>query len=318
MNPLSKTPTMSDHPVEPLWVWIAFNAFVLTLIILDLFILQRSKKVISVKEALLTSAVWISLALCFNIFIWMYRGSEDALNFLAGYLIEESLSVDNLFVFILIFDYFKTPKQYQHKVLFWGIIGAIVMRALFIFFGIALVHKFQWIFYLFGLFLVYAAIKMVIPKNEKIDPEDNLVIKLIKRFVPITPKYYNDRFFTKIDGVWWATPLFIVLITVETTDLIFALDSIPAVMGITLDPFIIYTSNIFAILGLRALYFALAGIMPLFHFLKYGLGAILAFVGLKMLLVNYIHVNIGVSLGFIVLALVASIAASLAFPKIRG
>lgn len=310
-NPPSRIALMSEHPQEPLWMWIGFNAFVLILITLDLFVLHRHNKVISVKKALQTSACWISLALCFNLFIWWYRGSQDALNFLAGYLIEESLSVDNLFVFILIFDYFRTPKEYQHKVLFWGILGAIVMRAVFIFFGIALIHKFAWIFYVFGLFLIYAAIKMVMPKNEGIHPENNFVIKTVKRFIPITPKYHKDHFFTKIDGRLWATPLFVVLLTVETTDLIFAIDSIPAVMGITLDPFIIYTSNIFAILGLRALYFALAGIMPLFQYLKYGLAAILVFVGLKMLLAGYFHVPIGIALGFIVVALGISIAVSI-------
>jgi len=306
---------MSSHPVEPLWVWITFNAFILALIVLDLFVFHREKKVISLKQALIASAGWISLALCFNVFLWIYRGHEDALDFLAGYLIEESLSVDNIFVFILIFQYFRTPKEYQHKVLFWGILGAIVMRALFIFFGIALVKKFTWVFYLFGFFLIYAAIKMVMPKNEEIHPEDNFVIKLIKKFVPISTKYDKDKFFTKINNTWWATPLFVVLITVETTDLIFAVDSIPAVMGITLDPFIIYTSNIFAILGLRALYFALAGLMPMFHFLKYGLAAILAFVGIKMLLANYVHLHIGVTLGFIIASLALSIAASLISPR---
>lgn len=302
----------------PLWGWIAFNTFVITMIVLDLFILHRHQKTISFKQALGTSAVWISMALIFNTGIYYFYGKEKALDFLAGYLIEEALSIDNLFVFLLIFDYFKTPPKYQHKVLFWGILGAIVMRALFIFFGIALVKQFHWVLYIFGAFLIYAAFKMILQKNEEIEPENNFIIKLVKRIFPITPDYVGDKFFTRIDRKLWATPLFITVVTVEITDLIFAVDSIPAVMAITLDPFIVYTSNIFAILGLRSLYFALANLIPLFHFLKYSLAAILAFMGVKMLLAHYIDVPIGLSLVFIAGALILSVCASLLFPGQAG
>jgi tellurite resistance protein TerC len=298
----------------PLWGWVVFNVFVISMIILDLFVLHRNQKVISVKQALATSAVWISMAFIFNLGVYYFYGKDIAMDFLAGYLIEESLSVDNLFVFILIFDYFHTPKEYQHKVLFWGILGAIVMRALFIFFGIALVQRFHWILYFFGAFLIYAAIKMALPKGESIHPENNFVIKLLKKFIPVSSTYDGDKFFTWKENKWWATPLFIAVITVELTDLVFAIDSIPAVMAITLDPFIVYTSNVFAILGLRSLYFALSSLMPLFHFLKYGLAAILGFVGIKMLSEPFIEIPISFSLGFIICSLLVSVGASLMFP----
>jgi tellurite resistance protein TerC len=295
----------------PLWGWFAFNLFVLMMIILDLFVFHRRQKVISVKQALAASLAWISMALIFNLGIYYLYGHEKALDFLAGYLIEKSLSIDNLFVFILIFDYFQTPKEYQHKVLFWGILGAIVMRAIFIFFGIALVNKFHWTLYLLGLFLIYAAIKMAMPKENQIKPENNFIIKMLKKLIPISSKYDGDKFFTKINLIWHATPLFITLVTLEMTDVVFAIDSIPAVMAITLDPFIVYTSNIFAILGLRSLYFALANLIPLFKYLKYGLAAILGFVGLKMLMGSFIEIPIILSLGFIIGAIALSITASL-------
>lgn len=298
----------------PLWGWAAFNIFIVAMILMDLFVLHRHQKTISVKQALLASAAWISMALIFNLGIYYFHSKDKALDFLAGYLIEKSLSIDNLFVIILIFNYFHAPKKYHHEVLFWGILGAIVMRALFIFFGIALVNKFHWILYIFGLFLIYAAVKMALPKNEQINPENNFIIKSLKKFIPVSHNYDGDKFFSQIHNVWHATPLFIALVTVEITDLVFAIDSIPAVMAITLDPFIVYTSNIFAILGLRSLYFALAHLMPLFHFLKYGLAAILGFVGFKMLLAPLIEIPIGISLGFIVMAITLSIVSSLIFP----
>jgi tellurite resistance protein TerC len=296
----------------PLWGWIAFNVFIVIMIAGDLFFMHRQKKTMSIQHALLISGMWISIALLFCLGILYFYGQQPALDFLAGYLIEESLSVDNLFVFILIFDYFRVPREHHHKVLFWGILGAIIMRAIFIFFGIALVTRFHWILYFFGAFLIYAAIKMALPRNEEMHPENNVAIKILKKFIPVTDHFVEDKFFTKIHNRWWATPLFVVVVALEMTDLIFAIDSIPAVMAITLDPFIVYTSNVFAILGLRSLYFALANLMPLFHFLKYGLAAILAFVGLKMLLEPFIHVPIGISLGFIVAALGISVCASLA------
>lgn len=302
----------------PLWGWLAFNTFVITLIVLDLFVLHRHQKTITVKQALLTSAVWVSMALIFNLGIFYFHSKEAALDFLAAYLIEESLSIDNLFVFILIFAYFHTPAEYHHKVLFWGILGAIIMRALFIFFGIALVHQFHWILYLFGVFLLYAAIKMAMPKKEEIQLESNIVIKLLKKMVPIASEYDEDKFFTRKENQLWATPLFVALITVEMTDLVFALDSIPAVMAITLDPFIVYTSNIFAVLGLRSLYFALSHLIPLFHLLKYGLAAILGFVGIKMLIEPFIDIPIVYSLGFIVAAISISVASSIVLPIKKG
>ncbi len=296
-------------------VWIGFNLFVFVMIAIDLLVLGRHGKIISIKQALATSAIYISIALLFNYGLFLTHGKEVALNFLAGYLIEKSLSVDNLFVFLVIFKYFHTPREYQHKVLFWGIVGALVMRAAFIFFGIALVNTFHWVFYLFGAFLIFTAIKMALPQNEAIHPENNPVLKLLRKFLPLTADYEDGSFFVRRLGKWWATPLLAVLLTVETTDVMFALDSIPAVMAITLDPFIIYTSNIFAILGLRSLFFALSGMMHLFHFLHYALAAILAFVGLKMVLAGYIDVPIGLALGFIALALAMAVAASLLFPK---
>lgn len=304
---------MSELLQVPLWGWIFFNVFIVVMIAVDLF-MHRQKKPMGMRQALLMSAIWIGLALIFNWGIYYFYGRAAALDFFAGYLIEKSLSIDNLFVFILIFDYFRVPRSYHHKVLFWGILGAIVMRAFFIYFGIELVNHFHWVLYIFGAFLLYAAFKMAMPRSEVIDPEHNFVIRWLKKVIPVTSHFDSDKFFTKIDYKWWATPLFIVVITLEMTDLIFALDSIPAVMAITLDPFIVYTSNIFAILGLRALYFALANLMPLFHYLKYGLAAILAFVGCKMLLEPFIHIPIGVSLGFIVTALTISICASLLHP----
>lgn len=306
---------IADQMIDvPLWGWIAFNVFIITMIVADLVIMHRQQKAMSIRQALLMSGIWIGMAVLFNLGIFYIYGLQPALDFLAGYLIEESLSIDNLFVFILIFDYFHVPRQYHHKVLFWGILGAIIMRAVFIFFGIALVNRFDWVLLIFGAFLIYAAFKMASSGTETINLENNFAIRTLKKFIPVSYQFDGDKFFTKIDGRWWATPLFVVVISLEMTDLIFALDSIPAVMAITLDPFIVYTSNIFAILGLRSLYFALAGLMPLFHFLKYGLAAILAFVGLKMLFSPFLHVPIGISLGFIVSAITISILASLFIP----
>lgn len=302
----------------PTEFWIGFNLFVLAMLALDLFVFHSNAKVVSIKQALIASSVWIGLALLFNYGVYLYLGKAAALDFLAAYLIEESLSVDNLFVFLMIFKYFHTPRHNQYKVLFWGVLGAIIMRACFIFFGIALVNTFHWVFYLFGAFLIYTGIKMALPSSEEIHPENNPVLNLLKKWLPFTNKYEGDRFFVRHGKTWLATPLFATLLTVETTDLIFALDSIPAVMAITLDPFIIYTSNIFAILGLRSLFFALSGMISLFHLLHYGLAAILIFVGLKMLLAHFVDVPIAVALGFIAIALSASIAASLLYPLSNG
>lgn len=299
---------------EPLWLWVAFNLFVVVMILLDLLILHRKSQVISIRRALIDSALWIMLALLFNLGIYYYRGGDVALNFFTAYLVEKSLSIDNLFVFVMLFGYFHTPPEYQHKVLFWGILGAILMRAAMIFFGLILINTFHWTFYLFGAFVIYAGIKMALPKKES-SLENNLVLKFIKKYIPLTTKYDGDNFFSKGIGGWQATPLFVLLLVIESIDFVFALDSIPAVMAITTDPFIVYTSNIFAILGLRSLYFALASLVPLFHFLNYALAAILVFIGLKMILEHVIEIPIWFVLAFISGMLGLAVVASLAFPK---
>jgi tellurite resistance protein TerC len=300
---------------DSLWLWIGFNACILAIIAIDLSLLRRSYAEISVKQALVLSSVWAGMALIFNYGIYHYQGKTAALNFLTGYLIEASLSIDNLFLFLALFQYFQTPQSCQHKVLFWGILGAIVMRTAFIVCGIALVHQLHWILYLFGFFLLYAAIKIALSKNKKEDLKNNLLLQLLRKWIPLSANYDGDHFFVFRAGRWLATPLFLVLLSIEATDLAFALDSIPAVMAITLDPFIIYTSNIFAILGLRSLYFVLAGLLPYFHFLNYGLTAILGFVGIKMLLQPFLEIPISVTLAFIVASLTVSISASLLFPQ---
>jgi len=282
---------------------------------LDLGVFHRKAHVIKIKEALLWSAFWIGLSLLFNLGIYFWRGPETALEFLTGYLIEKSLSVDNIFVFLLIFSYFRVPSLYQHKVLFWGILGALVMRAIFIATGVTLIQKFHWIIYIFGAFLILTGIKMALQKDKKIHPERNPVLRLFRRYMPVTDDYKDDKFFVKRAGHYLATPLFVVLLVVETTDIIFAVDSIPAILAITLDPFIVYTSNVFAILGLRALYFALAGIMQLFHHLHYGLSAILVFVGVKMLLADIYKIPVGIALGVIASILLISVIASVIWPR---
>jgi TerC family integral membrane protein len=297
-------------------LWIGFNIFVLAMLTLDLGVFHRKAHVIKIKEALVWSGVWITLALLFNLGIYLWRGPETALEFLAGYLIEKSLSVDNIFVFLLIFSYFGVPPLYQHKVLFWGILGALIMRAVFIATGITLIEKFHWTIYLFGAILVLTGVKMALQKERKIQPERNPVIRLFRRWVPVTEDYAQDRFFVKKGGRYLATPLFIVLIVVETTDVIFAVDSIPAILAITLDPFIVYTSNVFAILGLRALYFALSGIMELFHHLHYGLSVVLVFVGIKMLLTGLYKIPVSIALSVVAGILLVSVMASI-FDKER-
>jgi len=294
-----------------MWVWIAFNVFVLVMLAIDLGVFHRQSHAVTLKEALVWSGVWIALALLFNLGVYAWYGPEPALAFLTGYLIEKSLSVDNIFVFVLIFSYFKVPARYQHKVLFWGILGALVMRAIFIFTGISLLHRLHWIIYVFGALLIFTGIKMVTEKDKEIHPEKNPVLKLFRRLMPVTEDYQADHFFVKQAGHSAATPLFIVLLVVETTDVIFAVDSIPAILAITVDPLIVYTSNVFAILGLRALYFALAGVIRRFHYLHYGLAAILVFVGAKMLLADIYKLPVVVALsvvaGILLIAVVASV-----------
>ena len=299
-----------------IWKWVLFNAFVLGMLVLDLCVFHRRPREMKVKEALGWSAMWIALALAWNAGLYFTQGPHKALEFLTGYLIEESLSVDNLFVFLLMFSYFRVPKQYQHEVLFWGIIGAVMMRALFIALGVTLIHRFEWIIYLFGAVLIYSGIQMALEKEKKIRPEKNPVLKLFRRLMPVTENYEGGRFFVKREGRRLATPLLVVLVMVETTDLIFAVDSIPAVLAITRDPFIVYTSNILAVLGLRALYFALAGAMNMFHYLHYGLSLILAFVGTKMILSAWnVGIPTSVALTVVVSILALSVIASLIWPK---
>jgi tellurite resistance protein TerC len=309
-------------------MWVLFNVFVLSMLALDLGVFHKKAHEVKMQEALTWSAVWISLALLFNVLIyyfwdWMAPGSEysnkdAALAFLTGYVIEKSLSVDNVFVFLMVFTYFRVPSLYQHKVLFWGILGALVMRAMFIFAGVTLITKFHWMIYLFGAILIITGIKMVTQRNKKLDPEKNPVIKLFRKFFPVTNEYHGDHFFAKLNQRNVATPLFVVLLFIETTDVIFAVDSIPAILAITSNPFIVYTSNVFAILGLRALYFALAGIMGLFHYLHYGLSVILVFVGGKMMLVDIFKIPIEASLSVIMLVLLLSIILSKMYPPKKG
>ncbi len=297
------------------YMWAGFIALVLLMLILDLGVFHRKAHEVKLKEALTWSAVWIILSLAFNVFIYYYMGKVKALEFLAGYLIEKSLSIDNLFVFIMLFGFFNVDTKYQHKVLFWGIIGALILRAVFIFAGVALLEKFHWLIYLFGAFLIYSGIAMLKPHKADVDPDKNPLVRLFTRFFPVTQDMHGGKFFVRINAKTFATPLFIVLLIVEFTDLIFAVDSIPAIMAISKDTFIIFTSNVFAILGLRALYFALAGITKYFSYLKYGLAAILSFVGIKMLLSGTDYkIPIMTSLLVIFGLLAVSILASVFFP----
>lgn len=295
---------------DQLFLWAAFNVFVLGMLALDLAVFHRKAHAVSLREALIWSLVWISLALLFGLGVYLVRGGEKALEFITGYLIEWSLSVDNLFVFLVIFSYFAVPAIYQHRVLFWGILGALVMRALFIATGAALLTKFHWMIYVFGVFLIFTGIKLLFAGEEKVAPEKNPAVRLVRRLIKITPSFEGQRFFVRKDGRLWATPLFLVLVVVETTDVIFAVDSIPAIFAITLDPFIVYTSNVFAILGLRALFFLLAGVMGMFRYLKVGLSFVLCFVGIKMTIVDFYKIPIGVSLGVVGAILLLSILAS--------
>lgn len=297
-----------------LWAWTGFGIFVVLMLALDLGVFHRKSHEVSVKEALIWSGVWITLALGFNVIVWLWHGPTAAFDFLAGYLVELSLSVDNLFVFLLLFGYFRVPSQYQHKVLFWGILGALAMRAIFIAAGITLIERFHWIIYVFGGFLVFTGLKIAFSQDHEIHPERNPMLKLVRRLIPITNDYVGSNFFTKVDGRTLATPLFVVLVLVESTDLIFAVDSVPAVLAITTDPFIVYTSNVFAIMGLRSMFFALAGVMKLFRFLNYGLAAVLVFVGVKMLGADFFKLPSFVSLIVIVSLLGIAVIASLLFP----
>ncbi|MEO6696161.1 MAG: TerC family protein [Ignavibacteria bacterium] len=296
-------------------LWISFNLFIFLMLALDLGVFQKKTHAVSVKEALIWSAVWILLAMLFNLFIYFDMGKAKAIEFFTGYLLERSLSIDNIFVFVLLFSYFKVPPEFQHKVLFWGVLGALILRAALILLGVVLIHKFAWIIYVFGAFLVFTGFKMAYQDDSDIDPEKNIVIRLFRKFFPVTKDYDGENFFVNIDGKKLATPLFVVLIATEFTDLVFAFDSIPAIFAVTNDAYIIYTSNIFAILGLRAMYFALAAVIDKFHYLKIGLAMILIFIGFKMLIIDLFKIPIGYSLGVIALILALSVVLSLIKPK---
>jgi tellurite resistance protein TerC len=294
-----------------IYFWIGFHVFIFIMLALDLGVFNKKLHKISVKEASIWTAVWVSLALLFNLFILLEFGKIKALEFLTGYVIEYSLSVDNIFVFIMIFSYFAVKDQYQHKVLFWGILGALIMRGIFIFAGVALINRFHWIVIIFGGFLVFTGIKMLFSKEAEVDPDKNLIIKFFRKFLPVSNTMHGDKLFIRENHRTYATPLFLVLLVIESSDLIFAVDSIPAILAISHDRFIVYTSNIFAILGLRSLYFAIAGIMGYFRFLKVGLAFVLSFVGLKML-ASFFHFEIPIllSLAIIIAILAISILAS--------
>jgi tellurite resistance protein TerC len=299
----------------PIEFWIGFNAAILALLVFDLAVLNRGQHVIAFKRALLMSAFWIGLAIAFAVFVHFWMGPGKALEFVTGYLLEEALSVDNLFVFILLFTYFKVPPEQEKTVLFWGIIGALIMRGVFILAGVTLVNRFHWILYVFGVFLIYTGIQLMRQGDKERDPSRNVVLKFCRRFLPLTDSYEDGKFLVRRSGKLLFTPLFVVLMIVETTDIMFATDSIPAILAITRDSFIVYTSNVFAILGLRSLYFALAGMMKLFHYLNYGLSAVLIFIGIKMLLPERYHVPTWMALAVIAGVLTISILASVLFPK---
>jgi tellurite resistance protein TerC len=302
--------------IDQIWLWIGFNAFVLFMLALDLGVFHRKAHVVSFREAVGWTVTWVTLAMLFNLGIAHFAGPEKAMEFLTGYVIEYSLSVDNIFVFALLFSYFSVPPVYQHRVLFWGIIGALVMRAAMILAGTALITKFAWIIYVFGAFLILTGLKMIFKREEELHPERNPVVRWFKRLMPVTTDFRGDKFFVRENGIRMATPLFVVLLLVEVSDVIFAVDSIPAIFAVTKDPFIVYTSNVFAILGLRSLYFALSGVLDKFHYLKVGLGVVLSFVGVKMLLGHTAYkIDTHLSLGVIVGVLMASIVASLMWPK---
>ncbi len=303
--------------------WIGFGAVVILLLAFDLWIFNRKTSEIRLKEALCWSAFWIALALIFNVVVYFTMTPDQALSFFAGYIIERSLSIDNLFVFWVIFAFFHVPARYQNGVLFWGIVGALVIRAVFIMAGIALIHQFEWVIYLFGAFLIFTGIQMAFRGEDKAHPERNPIIKFVQRILPIATDDQSGAFFIKRAGKVMATPLFLVLLTVAITDVIFAVDSVPAILAITTDPFIVYTSNVFAVLGMRALYFAMAGLVPLFHYLEYGLAFVLVFVGIKMIVPGlseiipgfpHIKISTPLALGVIALLIGGSIIASLLFP----
>ncbi|MGO9123402.1 MAG: TerC family protein [Terriglobales bacterium] len=303
--------------MNELLFWVLFNLFVLAMLAVDLWVFHRPAHTVKFREAVRWSAGWILLAVAFAALVYFWRGRETAVEFTTGYLIELSLSVDNLFIFLLIFRYFRVPSDYQHKVLFWGIVGALVMRGVFIAAGIGLIREFHWIIFVFGAFLVYSGIRLLGKKETGIDPERNPMVRLFRSLVPVTEEYEGGKFLVRRPALY-ATPLLVVLVVVEATDLLFATDSIPAVLAITLKPFVVYTSNVFAILGLRSLYFVLAGMMDVFHYLHYGLAVVLIFIGGKMLASDYYPIRTAWALGAVAGVLLISMAASVVKPKGEG
>jgi len=289
--------------------WILFNVFVAAMLALDLGIFHRRTQTLRLRQALAWSALWIGLAAVFAALLYVWQGHQAALEFSTGYVIELSLSADNLFIFLLIFRYFRLPEPEQYRVLFWGIIGAIVMRAAFIVAGVGLIRRFHWVIYLFGLLLVYSGMRLLFQRGAQVDPEKNPVLRMFRRFIPVTDDYVDGKFFVRRERLY-ATPLLLVLLVIETTDVIFTIDSIPAVLAITLNTFIVYTSNIFAILGLRSLFFALSSLMDMFKYLHYGISCVLVFVGVKMLLSHYHVIRTKVSLAIIAAILLVTIVAS--------
>jgi tellurite resistance protein TerC len=301
-----------------LYFWIGFNVFALAMLVIDLRVFHRPGHVIKFREALGWSLMYVAQAAAFAAILYFWQGRQSSLEFVAGYVVELSLSVDNLFVFLVIFNYFAVPEEQQHRVLFWGILGALILRGIFIGAGVELIHRFHWLLYLFGALLIYSGIRVCISGEHQVDPASNPVVKMLRRWIPVTTEYRGGRFFVRNaqeNGRLYATPLLVVLLVIETTDVLFAVDSIPAVLAITLKAFIVYTSNVFAILGLRSMFFAVAGLMKLFRFLHYGLAVVLILVGVKMLLGDYFEIPIGVTLGSVALVLVVTIALSIAFPK---
>lgn len=295
--------------------WIGFHLFVFMMLALDLGVFHRKDKPISVKESLYWTVAWIALAMLFNLGVYKFMGHTEAYEFLTCYVLEKSLSVDNIFVMTIIFGYFKVLPQYQHRVLFWGILGALVMRIVFIVGGVSLIEKFHFILYFFGAFLIYTGIKMLFSGDEELDPEKDLVYKYSKKYFRMTPEFHGKHFFVSIDGVRHMTPLFLVLLIIESTDVIFALDSIPATLSVTKNSFIAYTANIFAILGLRSLYFAFAGVVNLFRYLTYALSAVLVFIGVKMLIEHWYTIPTSLSLVIVLSAIGISIIASVLIPE---
>jgi tellurite resistance protein TerC len=298
-------------PVNELWLYVPFGVIVLLMLAIDLGVFNRKAHEVGLKEAILWSIVWTVVALIFNAGVFVYAGTTKGLEFFTGYVIERALSFDNLFVFVLIFSYFGVPARYHHRALFWGVVGALITRALFIAAGAALITRFEWILYLFGALLIYSGWKMLREKDFEVAPEKNIFIRAARKLFPVAEGFESGTFFLRQDRMLYVTPLFLVLVTVETTDIIFAVDSIPAVFGVTQDPFIVFTSNIFAILGLRASYFVLSGVMETFYYLSHGLSVVLIFIGAKMLLADVVHISIGISLAIVVGVLIVAVLASL-------